>query len=66
MKLQFDGLRYWRKRGVFSRSRPANLKDIVVAMWVCGTPQRKHFRTINVQSIGAMRSFSRCGSSYNQ
>jgi|HubBroStandDraft_1064217.scaffolds.fasta_scaffold09745_5 hypothetical protein len=50
------------KLGVFSRSRP-NLWDTVVAVWVCETIERKHFRTINVQWIGQWGLFSRCGSS---
>lgn len=50
------------KLGVFSRSTP-NLWDTVVAMSVCETPERKHFRTINVQWIGQWGLFSRCGSS---
>jgi hypothetical protein len=50
----------------FSQFSLSNLWDTIVAMRVCGTPEREHFRTINVQWIGQWGLFSRCGTSQNQ
>jgi hypothetical protein len=61
-KWQVGGLR----AECFSQFSLSNLWDTIVAMRVCGTPERVHFRTINVQWIGQWGLFSRCSSSWNQ
>jgi hypothetical protein len=48
------------------RSISENLCDTVPRCGVYWIPERKHFRTINVQWIGQWGLFSRCGSSENQ
>ncbi len=61
-KWQVGGLR----AECLSQFSLSNLWDTIVAMSVCGTPEREHFRTINVQWIGQWGPFSRCGTSWNQ
>lgn len=57
------GLSVRRNLGVFSRSSPANRWNTLVALWVCGTTEQKHFRTTNVQWIRQCGLSSRCGDS---